>query len=142
MKRFIFMLLTAFIAVQAIANGPQDGLTMKKVLPDRAQLGTKLNVKQMPRELAHKMRSRSSSVSGCWGGFCLFFHIKSSPFKNKCSICLLYIKEIEKASPLCKKSATTATDMLLFRFCLTLMVHSYLDVRYCEKLVLSLSTFY
>lgn len=55
MKKFTFMLLAAFIAVTAMA-GTEKSLKRAEMFPAKAQIGQKLNIKQAPRELTHKVQ--------------------------------------------------------------------------------------
>jgi len=59
MKKFTFMLLTAFIAVAAMAAGPQKRDLMKEATPfkPQVQLGQKINAKQAPKELVGKIQT-------------------------------------------------------------------------------------
>ena len=60
MKKFTFMLLAAFIAVAAMANGPQKCPLTANVLPAKAQLGQKLDIKQAPREMVSKALTKKA----------------------------------------------------------------------------------
>lgn len=59
MKKFTFMLLTAFIAVAAMAAGPQKRDLMKEATSfiPQVQLGQKINAKQAPKELVGKIQT-------------------------------------------------------------------------------------
>lgn len=61
MKKFTFMLLAAFIAVTAMAAGPQKRDLMKEATPFKplVQLGQKINAKQAPKELTGKIQTSS-----------------------------------------------------------------------------------
>lgn len=59
MKKFTFMLLAAFIAVAAMADGPQKRLSTVQEAPflKQIRLGQKASIKQAPKELAGKIQS-------------------------------------------------------------------------------------
>jgi len=57
MKKFTFMLLAAFIAVTAMAGGPQKRLVTGQTIPAKVQLAQKLNLKQASREMLGKVQS-------------------------------------------------------------------------------------
>lgn len=61
MKKFTFMLLTAFIAVAAMAAGPGKRNMTKEATPfmPQVQLGQKISAKQAPSELVSKIQTSS-----------------------------------------------------------------------------------